>query len=421
MPDNTKILVVGTTSDYIEWIRMTSPGRALFLTDKTIRTQANEPLPSPEEEILCDLEDIDDIRQLLLQHLQRWSMTVGGVACFDCESMELSATLAAEFGLLYSSPESIRLCRDKHGSKVVWHGNQLKCPTVRLINTADEAGDFVRETGRPCVLKPLTGSGSELVFCCRTEHEAQQGVRTIQQELRERKKGNNRLFPQTDEVLVAEEWIEGREYSCDFRISGNQVWIIRLTRKVHHPSAPFGTTMAYIVSPSCKPPECREGQLEEILLHGAAALGIDQAICMVDFIINDEGVFLIEMTPRPGGDCIPNLIRHACGLDTLQLNLDFADRRRLKFPSPQSHGTLVGLRIHGDQAGLLASIDSGNLHNDSRIKEINLTRKPGHRISLPPEDYDSWYLGHIIFQPQPEQNLEEQCMDIRRQLTVEVA
>jgi hypothetical protein len=52
--------------------------------------------------------------------------------------------------------------------------------------------------------------------------------------------------------------------------------------------------------------------------------------------------------------------------------------------------------------------------------EIGLTRRPGHRIKMPPEDYDSWCLGHIIFEPHADTEMEEQCRAILDRITIEV-
>jgi hypothetical protein len=47
----------------------------------------------------------------------------------------------------------------------------------------------------------------------------------------------------------------------------------------------------------------------------------------------------------------------------------------------------------------LSSIDTRDLRRDPRVQEIQLMRQPGHRIKRPPEDYDAWLLGHVIFVP----------------------
>jgi len=54
VPVEPKVLVVGTTADYIDWIQKSCPGRALFLTEPGVRRQAEEPCPLPGEEILSN-------------------------------------------------------------------------------------------------------------------------------------------------------------------------------------------------------------------------------------------------------------------------------------------------------------------------------------------------------------------------------
>jgi hypothetical protein len=48
-------------------------------------------------------------------------------------------------------------------------------------------------------------------------------------------------------------------------------------------------------------------------------------------------------------------------------------------------------------------------------------RKPGHRMALPPEDYDSWLLGHLIFAPDDRSDVETQCRELLDKIIVEVA
>ena len=114
---SAKVLVVGTTPDYIDWIRTACPGRALFLTSPAVRAKAQEPCPAPAEEILCDLSDYEGTCKVVQQHLQAEGMRLDGVASYDCESMELAAVLARQFGLTYPSIQAVNNCRDKHLAK----------------------------------------------------------------------------------------------------------------------------------------------------------------------------------------------------------------------------------------------------------------------------------------------------------------
>jgi biotin carboxylase len=417
---NTKVLVVGTTPDYIDWIRTGCPGRALFLTDPAVRRDAQEPCPPPTEEILCNLSNYDAVRRALRQHLDNEGLQLDGVACYDCESMELAAVLARERGLPYPSVETVSNCRDKYLSKSIWQRQGLLTPQVKQIRSAAEAADFSHELGGPCVLKPLSGSGSELIFRCDDARACRKSYQKIISGMQQRRA--NRLYKSffsDDPVILAESLVDGAEYSCDFVVQGDRVEVIRLTRKIISSCGPFGTALGYLL-PGVLPPAIDEEDLLQTLVRSAQALGLERALCMLDFIIYQDQIFLLELAPRPGGDCLPFLLRRCWNLDILKLFLDFCQGRQLHLPEKSDLRPGIGLRLHARQSGILRKIDAGRLQRDKRVAEIYLTRRPGHRIKMPPEDYDSWLLGHVIFEPDAHSDPETQCRELIEKLVVEV-
>ena len=419
-PVDRRVLVVGTTADYIEWIRTCRPGEVLFLTDPAVRHEADQPAPSPEEELLCDLADEPRVLKVLAGHLDRWRMGLAGVACYDCESMALAARLADAYTLPYPSVQAVNNCRDKHRSRILWREHHLDTPDVRRIGSAAEAVAFFREIGGPCVLKPLSGSGSELIFRCDSETDCERHYRRIAQGLARRR--NHRLyqpFSVTGADILAEAYVGGEEYSCDFMLENDRVTLIRLARKVLFSQDPFGTAKAYIL-PDAWPEAIDAGVLERTLYRSARALGIQRAVCMLDFIVHRGRMVLLEMAPRPGGDCLPSLLRRCYQVDVLQLALDFARQQPIVLNLPASHPPMVGLRLHAGQEGRLLRADTDALSHDSRVQEIRLIRKPGHRIKRPPEDYDAWLLGHLIFVPDSNGDVAAQCQALCDKLTIQV-
>jgi biotin carboxylase len=417
---NTKVLVVGTTSDYIDWIRRSCPERALFLTEPAARRQAQEPCPSPAEEILCDLSDYDRAKQLLERHLLEEKIRLGGIVSFDCESMELASVLAQQYGLPYPSVRAVQNCRDKFLSKTLWQKQGLHTPRNRLVKTAKEATYFFRELGIACVLKPLSGSGSELIFRCDSAHECEQSFFKIQSGLQQRR--TQRLYQSCsadDAAILAEECVKGSEYSCDFVVEDGRVEVIRLTRKIIAPWKPFGTALGYYL-PAALPAEIDERSLLQTLSRSATALGLERALCMLDFMVCEGRIVLLELAPRPGGDCLPFLLRRSRGLDILKFFLDFSQRRPLRLNHSSDLRAFIGLRLHARQGGILKKIDAHRLREDGRVHEIHLIRKEGHSIKLPPDDYDSWLLGHIIFEPDAIGEAASQCRELLEKLALEI-
>ena len=55
---------------------------------------------------------------------------------------------------------------------------------------------------------------------------------------------------------------------------------------------------------------------------------------------------------------------------------------------------------------------SAPLEADPRILEIGLAKKPGDAIVMPPGDYDSWVLGHVIVRLEPGQDPADELYNL---------
>jgi biotin carboxylase len=417
LPSSHKVLVVGTTADYIDWIRRTRPREALFLTDPVVRRTSTAPPPAPDEELQCDLTDHRQACRLTGQFLAAQRLTLAGIACFDCESMELAAVLAEHFRLPYPTVQAIRNCRDKFQAKKCWQQNHLDTPAAAIVDSEEAAEGFFNQSKRPIVLKPSGGSGSELVFACDSAALCRHNYRLIRQGLDQRQ--THRLYAGAPRIM-AEGLAAGREYSCDFAIQDGRAHLIRMTRKIKAGTGPFGTTQGYLLQ-ARRPEEMEAQTLRRTLAQSALALGIEEGICMLDFMMDGSRMVLLELAPRPGGDCLPQLMRQARQLDMLQLQLDFSRRTPLPPLAAYRGAPLVALRVLSRQAGTLKKIHADALQGDRRVRELDLMRKPGHRMALPPEDYDSWLLGHLIFAPDDRSDVETQCRELLDKIIVEVA
>ncbi|MEW5796239.1 MAG: ATP-grasp domain-containing protein [Candidatus Zixiibacteriota bacterium] len=404
MPDG-RVLVVGTTSDYIDLISRRYPERALFVTDALERRKARELPPSPGNEVLVDLRQSDAVYQSLVAHLSEYHLKLNGVACYDCESMALAADLAGRFGLAYPSVESIHLLRDKFRTKQIWQERGVNCPRAVLVRSERDVLRFADSVGYPIVLKPLTGSGSELTFRCDDRKQCLKHYSQVKSGLG--KLAGSRMYSIADAevaagtmqpAIVTEKLVEGPEYSCDFIIEGDTVRIIRIAGKIRSCRLTFGTTLAYLL-PARLPDGLDTSHLAGKLRDASKALGIDRAVCMVDFIMHNKRPCFLELTPRPGGDCLPPLIMRSCGLDMLGVALDFAESRPVSAPPEAEWTRLVGARMFARQEGMISRLDTGAVQAHPAVVECWLKRSPGHVVTLPPEDYESWLLGHVIFKP----------------------
>lgn len=413
-----RVLVVGTTPDYVDIINRRFPGRALFLTDARQRQGATEPTPDQSSELLLDLQSPQLVERLLQEHLSRYQSEISGVTCFDCESLALAAELARMLGLPFVSRQAVRSSRNKYLSKIAWRQSGVSCPVAALGSRISDAESFLKTIGGAIVIKPLTGSGSELVFVCRDINDSFRAVRKLKGRLA--RHPDQLMYPggpgkddqdNAREFFVMEEFIGGREYSADFVVDKDLVNIIRIAAKIPAVGQSNGTTSAYIV-PAELPATFELGELTTQLRDAVKSLDIKRAICMVDFIIRDEQPYLLELTPRIGGDCLPPLIMQSCGLDMLELALDFAEGKSTPLPAASRWTPLVGLRLFAQRSGVIAHLDANELERDPRVREVYLKRRAGYRVVMPPEDYDSRLLGHVIFRPYSWNHVEQECGEL---------
>ncbi len=422
--ENGRVLVVDSSVDYIEHIDRRHPGRALFVTDPAERQRGALAPPEAASEVLVSMEEPRTVLEAVRSRLAEQSWSASGVACFDCESMPLAAFLAQELGLPYPSGHSVLACRSKFLSKEIWKRARLNCPAARQVESAREADAFREKQGGTVVLKPLTGSGSELVFFCHDRKECEDALATLRRRLDAMPTA--RMYAALAEdgceidprrFFLAEEWCSGEEFSCDFIVENARLRVVRIARKWLKPDPAPGTALAYQV-PAELPASLDRSAFLETLRRAAAALKMERAVCMLDFLVAGDRIILLEMAPRPGGDCLPHLLHASCGLDMLGLALDVAEGRPFHVPPAHRWEALVGLRLFAARSGTVATIDAGALCGDPRVRSVRLEHGPGHQVVLPPDDYHARVLGHAVFRPDDRGPIALQCQELLGKLLV---
>jgi len=426
---NRSVLIVGTTPDYVVKLYERYPNSLLFLTD--IRFKGDPLLKKlpPSSMIFAPLENSEEACRRAHESLKTGLAAPGGIACFDCDSLLLASRLGPELGLRFPAWETIARCRSKFESKKIWTGRGVASPIASIASSLPETIDFFKSHGENMVLKPLAGSGSELLFHCRDESGVTKAVSILEEELPKRK--GNPLFrpfpnPAGDSLIdpcscwVAEEFISGPEFSCDFVLQEGEVFFIRETGKIKATDKPFGSVLAYTFPPRY-PAGFQKRVLKEVLKKATNSLGFDWGYFMVDFILHQGTPILIEMTPRPGGDSIPELVRAATGLDTLALYLDFVqddfkEPKGLSLP-PES---FASLNFFAPMEGKIQVLDGRKVQASPHARKLFFKKQVGDRVILPPKDYDNRLLGYCIIEVTPGLDLVAETQRLQELLEVRI-
>ena len=404
------VLVVGTTPDYAAKIHKRYPETTCFVLDARFRDDAL--LESIDESalIFTPLENVEETLPSVHRYLCDNRLSPQGVACFDCESLIIASRLALQLGKPFPPTEAIIKTRNKFESRRIWTAAGLPSPCATIASGLGETLEFFRRVKKDIVIKPVSGSGSELLFHCENEEEVVRSVQIMEEELPKRK--SNPLFrpiPNTSRATpldpcrswIAEEFVCGHEFSCDFILENGRITILRETGKVKAPGQTFGSILAYTFPPSY-PERFSLENLTHVLKVAASSLGFTWGHFMVDYIIRNGQPVLIEMTPRPGGDSLPELVEIATGHDLIGVHLDvvagkFRPLKVLDIP-PEA---FASINLYAPKGGIITALDPSPVLSLSWVKAVFLKKNLGDRVILPPADYDNRLLGYCIISLQP--------------------
>lgn len=217
----------------------------------------------------------------------------------------MMARIAKELGLRFYSEETAIWSTDKFQMKQRFMEGKIPCAKGRLISNAEEAGDFYF----PVIVKPRDNSGSRGVIFCKTIEELSNAIKEALQ------------YSKLETVLV-EEFIEGQEYSIEALHYDGKSEVIQFTEKTTT-EFPYNVELGHI-----QPANLTDDQhdaIREIISNIGKALKFENCPSHTELKINERGIFVIETSPRLGGDYITStLIPLSTGINIEDLLLNIA-------------------------------------------------------------------------------------------------
>lgn len=200
----------------------------------------------------------------------------------------MMARIAEKYGFPFFSVETAQWSTDKFKMKQRFVEGGVPCAKGRLVRSVDETDDMKY----PVIVKPRDNSGSRGVKFCRTQEELEQSMAEAFE------------YSKLDSVLV-EEFIEGQEYSIEGLHYDGKTEIIQFTEKKT-------TEFPYNVELGHKQPANltveQKTTIQEIVSKIAHCLHFDNCASHTELKINKDGVYVIETSPRLGGDYITSTL-----------------------------------------------------------------------------------------------------------------
>ena len=256
----------------------------------------------------------------------------------------MMARVAKEFKLPFYSKETAEWSTDKFQMKQRFIEGAVPCARGRLIHRAEEAQDLYF----PLICKPRDNSGSRGVKLCRSLSELDSCIKEALE------------VSKLDTVLV-EEFIEGREFSIESLHYDGKSEVIQFTEK-KTTEFPYNVELGHQQPANLT--DDQRNQISDIISKIASCMHFDNCPSHTELKINERGIFVIETSPRLGGDYITST------LTPLSTGINLEDQL-LHIALGEPVDTTTG-RVDKASAVCFFSLSEGKVKAiDSRINEVS--------------------------------------------------
>lgn len=300
--------------------------------------------------------------------------SVASDASIHCQSF-----VQEELGLPGYSRDFINFFSDKSIYKSKLKAiNSGYIPDITICSNNEQLQHFYSQFTNGIIVKPRTSSGSKNVTHIKTRED----LATYKW------KGNPSEY-------IAEEFIEGAEVGGDFFIYKNQVTFYWPTiKKVNRHKVPSSHLVL-------------QKQNEELVLpflnYLNNTLALPDGVYNVDIILKQSKPYLIDFSPRIGGNCIPNLIYLSTGINEWEFMTSIFTAQTPPPINPAwqcPHGVYI---IGSEKTGTLKNIVRDESPFANHIVEICWKVKPGD----PVQEFTQGgkHLGYVIYKASSDDEL----------------
>jgi formate-dependent phosphoribosylglycinamide formyltransferase (GAR transformylase) len=271
----------------------------------------------------------------------------------------------------------------------------LRVPWFRSISLTPTPEPSLLGIVYPCVAKPLSLSASQGVFRANSREEFMAAAARIRC-LLESPEIRATREPNLDQILV-EGYIPGREVAVEGLLTDGQLRVLAIFDKPDPLEGPYFEETIY-VTPS-RLADWQQREIERCAVDAIRALGLSQGPVHAEFRINEEGVWPLEVAPRPiGGLCgralrfAPDAASQTIGFEELLLRHALGLPGRDWLREPSASGVMM---IPVLKSGILEKVEGEDAARSvPGITALEITARLHDYIAAWPEG--SSYLGFLF-------------------------
>jgi len=358
--------------------------------DAVVVSQGKYSLVSPVATgIHVDFSNHDEAFTVITSALTNWQ--VAAVIGTDDQTVSLSSRLSQYFGLLHNAPEASLLTRRKDLArnclaKCCLSQSGLRIPAYEKHELTSLLKNPVHSIEYPCVIKPLSLSGSRGVIKLNSPEELNVACHKLESILKhERLEGDERTH-----VLI-EQYIPGYEYAYEGLLCHGELSNLAIFDKPDLMDGPYFEE-TYYVTPS-RLDNTIQLQIHQAIKQACDVYGLKQGPVHAEVRLYQGKVWLMEMASRTiGGDC-GQLIEFVTGKSIERWVIEQALGQSVDIPEAKSAAGVMMMpaQNHGVLRRVEGLLEANKVEG---IERIEVTIPAGYEIIPLPEGFS--YLGFIF-------------------------
>lgn len=342
-------------------------------------------------------------------------LRVDGVLALGDRPAPTAAYVARGLGLLHNHPASVEACRNKLRSREVFRDAGIPAPWFRGVALHPLPEPALLGIRYPCVLKPLSLSASQGVVRANNRDEFIAGAARLKKlldspEIRATRESH------LDQMLV-EGYLPGREVAVEALLTEGALRILAIFDKPDPLEGPYFEETIY-VTPSLLPDSVQRS-IANSLRSAVQALGLTHGPVHAEFRLNEQGIWPIEVAPRPIGGLCARALRFCLAGASEAISLEeLLLRHALGLPgadAPRESAASGVMMIPVPRSGILEKVDGGERAGAiPGITGLEITARLHDHVAAWPEG--SSYLGFLFARAETPQGVEAALRTAHAQL-----
>lgn len=331
---------------------------------------------------------------------------IDGIAtcCLDAGVRALGYT-CEQMGLIGPSAKSADISNDKFKMKEAFMAGGVRCARHICIHSLEELEEALEKLEFPVVLKAVDLMGSRGIFRCNTREETFFYY-------------NKTMEATRKDYCLVEEFIEGQVLGCEAMIQNGRL-LYCLPNNIEAFQSYVPTPIGHSV-PYKKQNELGR-EVEDQVKLAIRAAGLDNCPVNCDLIEKNGKIYVIEITGRAGGTCLPEMVSIYYGINyyeaivRLALGMDVQEMFRDKISGTAN----LSRTLLSDKDGIVKAIHNAN-KPAADIVDLSFNIVPGDEVHHYTNGRDR--LGQVILRGESlaacEKRLEEILSKINIEFTV---